>query len=133
MLADNEITSQEFRRLSSLPDLKASDQLAFALEERILHDLDAIVEDGKKGYNPPDSFMLDPTDLATTLTVQTINKYAVTDLEESKMQCLRQYFVAIQDLKKMATPPAPVPQQQQPAPNVKPPAQSVGPTSGAQV
>lgn len=135
MLAAQEISNQEFRRLSNFPDLEQSDQLAVALEERILHDLDQIVEDGKKGYSPPDSFILDPTDLATTLTVQTINKYAVTDLEEEKMQLLRQYFSAIQTLKQMALPPPPpqVPAQAQSGPGVVPPAQSMGPASGVQV
>jgi len=134
MLAAGEISNQEFRRLSNFPDLEQSDQLAVALEERILHDLDSIIEDGEFGYNPPDSFILDPSDLATTLTVQTINKYAVTDLEEEKMQLLRDYFAAIQVLKQKAVPPpvqaAPMPQQ---GPPVAPPAPSQSPTSGVHV
>lgn len=140
MLAANEISNQEFRRLSNFPDLEQSDQLALALEERILHDLDSIVEDGEKGWNPPDAFILDPTDLASTLTIQTINKYAVTDLEEEKMQLLKDYFAAIQALKKTATPPPPMPMGQPVGPQapqdplpVAPPAPSVGPTSGVQV
>jgi hypothetical protein len=140
MLAANEITNQEFRRLSRLPDLEQSDQLAVALEERVLHDLDQIIEKGKKGYNPPDQFMLDPTDLATTLTVQTINKYAVTDLEDEKMELLKDYFTQVQVLKQQAAPPAPAvaPQGAQPAapqqgPGVVPPQQSMGPASGVQV
>ena len=59
-----------------------------ALEERVLHDLDQIVEKGRKGFNPPDEFILDPTDIASTKTVQTYNKYAVTDLEEEKLQLI---------------------------------------------
>lgn len=98
MLAANEISLQEFRRMSSNPDLKQSDQLANALENRILYCLDQIIEDGKKGYIPPDRFMLDPTNMATTLAVQTINKYAVTDLEESKMNLLRQWFTQVQSI-----------------------------------
>lgn len=134
MLAANEITNQEFRRLSNFPDLEQSDQLAVALEERILHDLDSIVEKGSKGYNPPDNFVLDPSDLASTLTIQTINKYSVTDLEEEKMQLLRDYFTAIQTLKTTATPPPPMPVPMQGAgPAVAPPAPSMGPTSGVQV
>jgi hypothetical protein len=135
MLAAGEISNQEFRRLSNFPDLEQSDQLAVALEERILHDLDSIIEDGKKGYNPPDEFILDPSDLATTLTVQTINKYAVTDLEEAKMQLLENYFTAIQVLKAKAAPSpvqaAPAPQGQ--GPQIAPPAPSQAPTSGVQV
>lgn len=137
MLAAGEIDYKEFRRLSNFPDLEQSDQLAFALEERILHDLDAIIEDGKKGYSCPDPFILDPSDLATTLSVNYINKYAVTDLEEEKMQLLRDYFTQVQALKAQATPP-PVPQapqQAQPGQQlpIQPPSPSVAPTSGVQV
>ena len=137
MLAAGEITNQEFRRLSRLPDLEQSDQLAVALEERILHDLDQIIEEGEKGYNPPDEFILDPTDLATQLTVQTYNKYVVTDMEEEKLQLITDYFNAIQELKKQATTPpvqpAQAPQGQGQGLSVQPPAQSIAPTSGAQV
>lgn len=137
MLAAGEIDKNEFRRLSNFPDLEQSDQLAAALEERILHDLDAIIEDGEKGYSPPDSFILDPTDLATTLTVQTINKYAVTDLEEEKMQLLRDYFSAVQVLKAKAMPPQPLMPPQGMAQGsslpVAPPAPSISPTSNVQV
>lgn len=135
MLAAGEISQQEFRRLSNFPDLEQSDQLASALEERILFDLDKIVEDGAKGYEAPDNFILDPTDLATTLSVNYINKYAVTDLESEKMDLLRQYFTQVQDLKAAANPPPPPPQ---PMPTqgqlpVQPPNQSIAPTSGVQV
>lgn len=135
MLAAGEVTQGEFRRLSAFPDLKQSDSLANALEERILHDLDSIVENGKKGFNPPDAFILDPTDLATTLSVQYINKYMVTDMEESKLQLLRDYWTQVQDKKQEAMPPPqPAPQQnQQNQPGVAPPNQSIAPTSGAQV
>lgn len=140
MLAAGEITNQEFRRLSAMPDLAQSDSLANALEERILHDLDAIIEDGKKGYSAPDPFILDPTDLATTLTVNYINKYTVTDVEESKMQLLRDYFTAVQVLKAQAEPPPPpmagpmpAPGGAPPAPPVAPPQPSIAPTSNAQV
>lgn len=141
MLANNEISSQEFRRLSRFKDLEQSDKLAVALEERILHDLDAIVEDGAKGYNPPDEFILGPpdpvtgVDLATKLCVQTINKYAVTDLEEEKMNLLHEYFTQIQLLKQKAAPPpmaAAPPAPAGPLP-VAPPAPSMGPTSGVHV
>jgi len=139
MLAAGEVTMQEFRRLSNFPDLKQSDQLAAALEERILQNLDAIIDDGEKGYNAPDPFILDPSDLATQLTVQYINKYSVTDLEEEKMQLLRDYFTQIQDLKAAAQPPpvqAPMPQQGAPQGQqlpIAPPQASNAPTSNVQV
>ena len=140
MLANQEISQQEFRRLSRFKDLEQSDQLAVALEERVLHDLDAIIEKGTKGFNPPDEFILGPPDpvtgqdIATKLTVQTINKYMVTDLDDERMGLLHQYFTQIQLLKqKAATPP---PQASAPAQAplaVAPPAQSMGPTSGVRV
>lgn len=131
MLAAGEISQSEFRRLSNFPDLEQSDQLAAALEERILSNLDSIV-DGEK-YKAPDAFILDPTDLATTLTVNYINKYAVTDIENSKMEKLYNYFSQVQTLKAKAAPP---PQPQGPAQGqlpVQPPNPSIAPTSGAQV
>jgi hypothetical protein len=132
MLAAGEITNQEFRRLSDFPDLQQSDQLAVSLEERILHDLDQIIEQGRKGYNPPDAFILDPTDLATKLSVQTYNKYVVTDLEEEKLQLLRDYFTAIQELKGQAQTAMPQPQQGNELP-VAPPQPSISPTSNVAV
>lgn len=137
MFAAGEIDRNEFRRLSNFPDLEQSDQLAFALEERILYCLDQIIEKGKSGYQQPDVFMLDPTDLATTLSVQYINKYAVTNIEESKIQLVRDWFTQVQALKAQATPPAPAPapaQTQTPTqPSIQPPNPSVSPTSGVQV
>lgn len=141
MLAAGEITTQEFRRLSNLPDLKQSDRLAAALEERILHALDQIVEQGDKDYAEiaPDSFILDPSDLATTLTVNYINLYSTLELEEEKMQVLRNWFTQVQALKAQAQPPpqvAPTPSPQtgqgQLPPPVPPQAQ-VSPTSNVAV
>lgn len=139
-LAAGEISLQEFRRLTPFPDLKQSDSLANALEDRILCALDAIIDDGEKGYlkNVPDAFILDPTHMATRLTVNYINKYSVTDIEDEKIQLLRDYFTAIQNLEVQANPPPPVmpgappPVQSGPMP-VAPPQPSVAPTSGAQV
>lgn len=133
MLASNEITLQEFRRLSGFPDLEQSDRLANALEERILHTLDGIIEDGK--YDAPDVFMLDPTDLATSLTVNYINMYAPAHLEESKMQMLRDFFTQVQELKQAAQPPqlTPTPQQSNPtqSPAPAPPPTPMSSTSQA--
>lgn len=140
MLAAGEIDKEEFRFLSANPDLKQSDQLAFSLRERVLHDLDEIIDKGERGYSPPDEFLLDPTDLATKLTVQTINKYKVTDLEDEKMDLLYEYFEGIQNQKRTAAPVVPVPQPMAqgaggppPGPAIAPPAPSMSPTSGVQV
>lgn len=97
------ISMQEARRLLDYPDLQQVDRLAFAAEERIYQQLDAIVEDGS--YDPPDPF----TDLmkANEVVVQYINLYSTCKLEEEKMQMLRDYFTRIQALKAAAQPPAP--------------------------
>lgn len=132
MFAAQEISRQEFRRLSRFPDLEQSDQLAVALEERILCDLDSIVEDGEEGYKEPDPFILDDSDMATRITVQYINKYSVTNIEPEKLDLMRTYFTQIQDLKAAAQPPQ-QPQQEQSELPIAPPAQSQSPTSGVAV
>jgi hypothetical protein len=136
MLAAGEITLQEFRRLSRLPDLEQSDRLAVALEERIFHALDEIIDNGDKNYKSiaPDAFILDPSDLATTLSVQYINLFSTLKLEPEKMDTLRLWFNQVQALKAQAAPPVmqPAPTSQSQIPTA-PPNPSIAPTSGAQV
>lgn len=141
-LAAGEITLQEFRRLSNFPDLEQSDQLANALEERILHALDHIVDHGMDKFEEiaPDNFILDPSDLATTLTVQYINLYSTLQLEEDKMDALRTFFTQVQVVKAQAMPPQPAqaapsqaPAGQGMLPPTAPPAAPVGPASGVQI
>lgn len=139
MLAAGEISNQEFRRLSNFPDLEQSDQLASALEERILYSLDEIIENGDKNYADiqPDPFILDPTDMATTLCVNYINLYSTLKVEESKMQVLRNWFTQLQGLKQKAMPPQPQAQPgseaQSQLPPTQPPPAPIGPASQAQV
>lgn len=142
MLAAGEIDVSEFRDLSVFPDLKQSDQLAAALKNRILHALDEIVENGAKNYDKiaPDSFIMDPTDMATRLSVNYINLYSTLKLEDEKMDVLRQWWTQVQSLKQQASAPAqasaPV-QAGQGATNQTPPTQPpnapIGPTSNTQV
>jgi hypothetical protein len=137
MLAAGEITNQEFRRLSNFPDLEQSDKLAAALEERILHALDEIIENGNKNYSSiaPDNFILDPSDMATTLCVNYINLYSTLDLEDEKMNVLHNWFTQVQNLKQQAMPPPVLAPQGQPQGQlpIAPPQQSIAPTSNAQV
>lgn len=139
MLAAGEITPQEFRRLSNFPDLEQDDRLASALEERILHALDEIVENGEKNYAEiaPDTFILDPSDMATMRCTQYINLYSTLQLEEEKMQVLRNWFTQVQDLKNQANPPPvqiPGAGEAGSAPlAIAPPQQSISPTSGVAV
>lgn len=120
MLASGEITLQEFRRLSGFPDLEQSDRLANALEERILKMLDDIIEHGTAPK--VDGFMLDPTDLATTLGVNYINLYSTQKLEEKKLLLLNDFITQIQAQKTMAMPP-PVPGPGMAPPDANPNAQ----------
>ncbi len=106
MLASGEISLQEFRRLMNFPDLEQSDRLANALEERILKILDEAIEDGKEPVADP--FLLDPSDLATTLTVNYINLYSRLGLEEKKLGLLRDFIVQLGNLKDQAAPPVPM-------------------------
>ncbi len=150
MRADGEISQQEFRRLSNFPDLEQEDRLAVALEERILYCLDEIVDNGYKNFSEisPDPFILDPTDMATTKAVNYINLYSTQQLEDTKLQALRDWWTQVQTLKAQANPPPPVvpggppgqnPQLPVPGSNpqaplpVAPPNPSIGPTSGVSV
>ncbi len=114
MLANGEIDLKEFRRLSGFPDLKQSDKLANALEERVLSILDNIIESGE--YEAPDQFMVDPEGTAVKRVTQYINIYAPAKLEESKMAKLRQFFVQMNDFQTQAAIAANPPPPPQPAP-----------------
>lgn len=97
------LTIKEGRRLMRFPDLEQNEKLSNASEERIFKILDAIVQDGEKGYQPPDPFM--DLDLATELVVQYLNLYLAANLEEEKADLLRKFFNQVQTLKMAATPP----------------------------
>jgi len=83
------------------PDLEQIEKLANAGEERIFSILDDIIDTGK--YTPPDPFI--DLALAEDLTTKYINLYAPANLEESKMQKLRDFFNQIQAIKQAAMPP----------------------------
>lgn len=120
MLASQEITLEEFRSLSSFPDLEQSDKLDNSLRNRILCILDKIVEEGD--YTPPDAFLLDPSNLAMTLAVKYVNMYSEASPQEDRMQLLRDFITQVQELQQqaMAPPPQPLPPQGE-SPNMAPP------------
>lgn len=88
-------TLEEGRKLLGTPDLERDDKLRDAAKNRILMQLDDIVESGS--YEPPDPF----TDLAAAeqLAVQYYNLYSAVKLEESKAELLRTYISQVQMLK----------------------------------
>ena len=104
MIQSNMITIQEGRRLLDFPDLGQIETLANASEERIFKYLDDIIEEGK--YEGPDQFM--NLAKATEIVTQYINLYSTCNLEEEKMQMLRDFFAEIQDLQMAAMPQPPM-------------------------
>jgi hypothetical protein len=101
MIQSGMITLKEGRRLLDYPDLEQVEKLANASEERIFQILDEIVDTGE--YTPPDPFL--DLALATELTTQYINLYSTANLEEEKMDKLRDFFKQVQALIQAATPP----------------------------
>lgn len=97
------ITLREARRLLEFPDTEQMDTLANAAEERIFKQLDDIIEEGK--YQGPDPFT--DLELANEFSVQYINLYGATNLEEEKMEMLRNYYTQVGALKQQAMTPPP--------------------------
>lgn len=121
MVQSGMITIQEGRRLLDYPDLEQIEKLANAGEERIFQILDKIIETGS--YTPPDPFM--DLQLASQFTVQYINLYGASGLEESKMDKLRTFHTQVQALMQaaqqpVAAPAAPTPQAVPEAPPTNP-------------
>lgn len=96
-------TPQEGRRLMGLQDTEQEDKLLNAAEERILKQLDDIVDSGK--FTPPDPFT--DLQLAQTISVQYYNLYMAAGLEEKKAKKLRQWNAQVVALVQAATPPPP--------------------------
>jgi len=97
------IQPDEGRRLLDFPDLEQVDKLETAQEERILQQLDDIVESGK--FNPPDPYINQA--LALKLVVQYYNLYTACGFEESKAELLRTYHQQLLALQQAAQPPMP--------------------------
>jgi hypothetical protein len=98
------IDPNEGRRLLDFPDLSQVDKLATAAEERIYKMLDGIVENGK--YQPPDPFT--NIELGLKIVAQYYNLYDASNLEESKLEKLRNWQSQLLALQQAAMPPAPM-------------------------
>ncbi len=105
MMQAGMIDPREGRRLLNYPDLEQVDRLEIAAEERILKQLDDIVEEGK--YEPPDPFT--DIQLALKLVTQYYNLYTAMKLPEAKAEKLRDYKSQLIMLEQAAMPPAPMP------------------------
>lgn len=110
------ITPQEGRRLLDYPDIEQVDKLANAAEERIYQILDKIIDDGD--YTPPDPLL--DLELAKQTAQQYYNVYAVSDLEQDKLQLILDFYdqaTALQAAAQAAMAPA---QQQLAVPEALP-------------
>lgn len=98
-------TPQQGLSLMKSLDLVQEDQLMTAAEKRIRKVLDAIVEKGESGYEPPDPY----TDLVTAkkLVVEYYNLYVAYNLEESKADLLRKWDTQLGMLQQAAQPAVP--------------------------
>lgn len=95
------ITPREGRRALDFADLDSVESLASAKEDLIARNLDAII-DGE-GYFPPE-----PTDdlaLSKEMVLEYINRYRLLDLEDEKLDLLRDYNAQIEELLAAAAPP----------------------------
>jgi hypothetical protein len=97
----DQVTAQ---RLLDFPDLEQFDSLRQAVEDRILSDLDKMVDEGE--YTPPDPYI----DLKTArmFAVQYYNRSATQGVPEERLEMLRTYCVALDGLMSKTIPPAPV-------------------------
>lgn len=110
MIQGGMISIKEGRRLLDFPDLDQVEKLANASEERIFQMLDNIVEGQSEEqpdyeYQPPDPFL--DLQLAKEITVQYINLYGASKLEEEKMEQLRTFYTQTLALMTASQPPAP--------------------------
>lgn len=120
------IDQRQGRRLMDFPDLDQVEGLANAVEERILGALDQIIDEGV--FTAPDEYM-DPQ-LARELSLQYINEYSMQDLEEEKLQMLRDFNGQVGELEAKA---AQAMQATQPQPGATPANPSPGLTAPAQM
>jgi hypothetical protein len=97
------ISQEDGRRLLNFPDLEADEKLKNAQKDRILKQLDGIIENGK--YDPPDPFTSIQQGLE--LVTQYYNLYVAAGLEESKAELLRNYHSQVLMLQQASMPPAP--------------------------
>lgn len=97
------IDPAEGRRLLDYPDLSQTNKLAIAAEERIYKQLDDIIDKGASAYEPPDAFT--DIQLGKKIIAQYYNMFACANLEESKLQLLRNWQSQLVSLEQAAMPP----------------------------
>lgn len=106
------MTPRQGRRALDFPDLEAVESLANAEEDLLTEILDRICDDGD--YAPPE-----PTDnlqLCKELVVEYINRGRMLNLDDERLDMLRQWSIQVDALMQAAMPPAPPPGMMPPGP-----------------
>lgn len=92
------LTPRQAKRLLDFPDLEQVESLANAEEDYITEILEKIVDEGE--YTPPEPF--DDLDLAKELCMEFYAQGKCQQLEEEKLDMLRQFMGQIDQLKQIA-------------------------------
>lgn len=85
------VTPQTGRRLLDYPDLDQVEQLANAVEDRIMASLDSIVEDGE--YKAPDEFM--DLQLARQRAIEFYNQAVNNNLDDERLGMIQEFISQI--------------------------------------
>jgi hypothetical protein len=99
------LTPRQGRMLLDFPDLEQVEGLANAMEEWLTSTLDKMVDDGE--YTSPEPF--DDLTLARELALEYYSRGKTQSVEEERLELLRRFISQIDELQKMAQPPAPPP------------------------
>lgn len=101
---------EQARELLNFPDLEAVDSLQRAAEEYLTQILDKMVSDDEPletAYTAPEPF--DNLSRARALALQYYQRGKSQNLDEERLDLLRQFIAQIDEFMNMATPPAPGP------------------------
>jgi hypothetical protein len=92
------LSSREGKRLMNFPDMELIDDLAQSKEDYLRLIIEKIIDEGV--YTPPEPF--DDLDLATELFLDYYAQCKINNVEEDKLEMLRQFNDQVQMLKKQA-------------------------------
>lgn len=92
------INPRHGKRLMDFPDLDAEENLSTAQEELVMKVLDAVVDDGE--FSPPEP--TDDLELCKEMVLWYISRYRLLELEEERLNMLRDYNAQVDALQELA-------------------------------
>lgn len=95
------LSPREGQRLLDFPDLEQVESLKNSEEEYLTQILEKIVDEGE--YTPPDP--MDDLQLARQLAMEFYSQAKGNELEEERLEMLREFMLQVDALTQMATPP----------------------------